>query len=66
MSSATLVDIGWAVLAAALLACAILPFVTRNRFATLFQLNRRLTGSRLTLAAAFLGWLWVGWHFFVR
>lgn len=66
MTSAEVIDAGWGVLGAALVACALLPLVTSGRFATLFDLNRRLTRSRLTLVAVFLGWLWVGWHFFAR
>ena len=61
-----LVDLGWAVLAAGLVVCALLPTLTHGRFATLAGFTRRLTRTRARLVLVFLGWLWVGWHFFVR
>jgi hypothetical protein len=32
----------------------------------LAALLRRWSDGRLRLAAFFLGWMWVGWHFFAR
>lgn len=66
MTSRAIVIVGWAVLAAALVGCGLLPYLARRRVATLFELARRLTRRRLGFAAAFVGWLWIGWHFFVR
>lgn len=64
--TAIVVDVGWAVLGAALVGCALLPLLAGREVATLFQLTRRLTASRPAIVAIFLGWLWIGWHFFAR
>ena len=56
---------GYAVLAAALVACQVAALVTR-RVPTLGQVASgvaRRPGGRWILLAA---WLWVGWHLFVR
>ncbi len=56
---------GYAVLAAALVACQVVALVTR-RIPTIGQVAsavaRRPVGRWLLLA----GWLWIGWHLFVR
>ncbi len=56
---------GYAVLAAALLGCQAWALVSR-RIATIGQaaseLARRRAGRWLMLG----GWLWIGWHLFVR
>lgn len=64
--SRDLVLAGWVVLAVALAGCGLLPWLGGGRFATLFDLTRRLTRSRPALVAVFAGWLWIGWHFFAR
>jgi len=40
--------------------------VTKRRYIGFVALLRRWTDGRLRLAAFFIGWMWLGWHFFAR
>jgi hypothetical protein len=62
----TLVLSTWALGAALLVGCELLSVVTKRRYIGFVALVRRWTTGRLRLIAFFLGWMWVGWHFFAR
>ncbi len=63
--SRTTTLVGYAVVAVALVACQVAAVLT-GRISTLGQalsaVVRRRAGRWLVLA----GWLWIGWHLFVR
>ncbi len=65
MSTRLITYIGWGVLLAAAVTTQAIG-ATSNRVATVGQLIRRLTARATLRAIALVGWLWVGWHFFVR
>ena len=65
MSSATWTYLGWAVVAGALLLVQATAVAT-GRWPTLAGLIRELTRRRSAQRVCLAGWLWVGWHFFVR
>ncbi len=56
--------VGYALLALSLVAWEIIS--VRRRSLTLGRLVRWITGFNATRWALFLGWAWLGWHFFVR
>ncbi len=56
--------VGYALLALSLAAWEIIS--VRRRSVTLGQLVRWLTGYNAARWVLFLGWAWLGWHFFVR
>lgn len=56
----------WALVAVLLLACEALSMSTHRRVAGVGDLLRRLSAGRGRLVAVFVGWMWVGWHFFAR
>jgi hypothetical protein len=55
----------WAVLAAAFAVLALGAAATR-RWATVGDVVRALIRRRAVQLACLAGWLWLGWHFFVR
>lgn len=65
MSSRTLTFVGWGLLAVALVAVQVAA-ARGARIATLRELLRTVTRARTAQVLAFIGWLWVGWHVFVR
>jgi hypothetical protein len=56
----------WGLVALGVVACAVLPVLTKGRFATFLAYARWLTRTRPAFALIFLGWLWLGWHLFAR
>lgn len=57
---------GWAAVAAALLVCPLLARIRSLGLAGLRELIAMLVATRWRRAAVVIGWMWVGWHFFVR
>ena len=57
--------VGW-VLVAAGFAAVELGAVATRRWATVADVVRALTRWRTLRLACLAGWLWLGWHFFVR
>jgi hypothetical protein len=66
MSSRPIILALWALIVLLLVGSHLLSFVDRSRFASVHDLVGHLTNRTWKLVAAFLGWMWVGWHFFVR
>lgn len=65
MTTRVLTFVGWGLIAAAL--CAVqLAGMSGRRVASLGDVLRWLTRSRAGQLLALAGWLWVGWHVFVR
>lgn len=63
----TVVLVGWAVVALLFVSCQVISMVTHRRYAGAQDLMDRLTGgSTPRMVAIFVGWMWVGWHFFAR
>jgi hypothetical protein len=56
---------GWAVVAAGF-ALVELGAVVTGRWAMVADVVRALTRRRTLQLACLAGWLWLGWHFFVR
>jgi hypothetical protein len=56
----------WAAIAVAVVACEVAARVTGGRVRRLAGFMASLTRRDPALAAAFVGWMWVGWHFFAR
>ena len=60
----------WAVVAAGLVSCEVparLGLTVRGRRAATFgDALEALTGRTWSLVAAFVGWMWLGWHLFAR
>lgn len=68
MSSRAATFLVWGLLGVATVALVVLAAtgrggVLRRPFA---PVRAYLSGHRLVRVAAFLGWMWVGWHFFAR
>jgi hypothetical protein len=57
--------VGWVLVAAGFAAIQLSAVATR-RWATVADLVRALTRRRTPQLACLAGWLWLGWHFFVR
>jgi Family of unknown function (DUF6186) len=57
--------VGWAVLAVGFAVLQVGAMATR-RWATVADVVRLLTRRRAVQVACLAGWLWLGWHFFVR
>ena len=57
---------GWAFLALLLVGCEVLSLSSRRRFTGLQGLLDRLTRGNVAYVALFVGWMWLGWHFFAR
>ncbi|MHB1584628.1 MAG: hypothetical protein ACYCU7_10705 [Acidimicrobiales bacterium] len=56
----------WAAIAVGVVACEVAARATGGRVRRLVGLMATLTRRDRVLAAAFVGWMWVGWHFFAR
>ena len=65
MTSEVVGYVGWAMLACAVIGTQVLA-VRSRKVATVGELLKQLTARPVVRAVALLGWLWVGWHFFVR
>jgi hypothetical protein len=62
----SLVLAAWALGALLLVGSEVLSVVSKRRYIGGAALLRRWTSGRLRLIAFFVGWMWVGWHFFAR
>ena len=62
----SLILAAWALGVLLLVSCEVLSVVTKRRYIGFAALLRRWTDGRLRLAAFFIGWMWLGWHFFAR
>lgn len=56
----------WAAIGLLLVGCEVLSVVTRRRYAGALELLARLTAGPVRFVVVFLGWMWLGWHFFAR
>lgn len=56
----------WGALGAAAVACEAAAVTSRGRVAPLGEALGRLAAARWRMVACFVGWMWVGWHFFAR
>jgi len=66
VSSRTVTLLGWALLAATVVAVEARALVRRQQYATLGDAVSLVLRHRLGRGIVLLGWLWVGWHVFVR
>jgi hypothetical protein len=66
MSTRTVTLIGWAVVAAVLVAAHIASAVKGDRLPSGYALLRMAMRVRVVRVVVLAGWLWLGWHFFVR
>ena len=57
---------GWIVLAGAVVALELRARLRRGRFATLGETVSVVLRVPLVRVLALAGWLWLGWHLFVR
>lgn len=46
--------------------CEVLALVSRGRYSGLQGVMDHLGKTSPRLVAVFVGWMWVGWHFFAR
>lgn len=56
----------WATVALALVASEVAAVVRHDPQAGLGELLRCLVGNWRRMIAIYLGWMWLGWHFFAR
>jgi hypothetical protein len=57
----------WALVAALFIGCELLSVLTRREYLGTQGLLDRVAGrSNWRLGILFVGWMWVGWHFFAR
>ncbi|MGQ0803556.1 MAG: DUF6186 family protein [Actinomycetota bacterium] len=66
MSARSLTLLGWAVLAVGFVALEVRALVRRDRFATVGDALDVLLRTPAARVLLLLGWLWLGWHVFVR
>jgi hypothetical protein len=59
-------QVGWGVIAAALGAVVVVAWLSRGRFPGGVALLRAGMRNRLARVLVLAGWVWLGWHFFVR
>jgi hypothetical protein len=57
---------GWVLVGLLLVTCEVLSIATHRGYAGIAWVLERATSSRLGLILFFLGWMWLGWHFFAR
>ena len=57
---------GWALVALLVVACELVSLLTHRRYAGFSSLLERASSGRIGLVLCFVGWMWVGWHFFAR
>ncbi len=64
----TLILAIWVVLAVAFVACELLAILTHHRYAGIRGLLAEIArnGGTVRFVALYIGWMWVGWHFFAR
>lgn len=62
----SLILAAWALGVLLLVSCEALSVVTKRRYVGFAALVGRWTDGRLRLAAFFIVWMWLGWHFFAR
>ena len=63
--SRTATLLGYGVIAAALVACQLVS-LTSHRIPTIGRALAHVAGRRVARWLLLAGWLWVGWHLFVR
>lgn len=56
----------WAAIALGFVACELAAVLGRGRIGGLLGFMGRLTRRDPALVAVFVGWMWMGWHFFAR
>ncbi|HXW38910.1 MAG TPA: hypothetical protein VEJ44_04385 [Acidimicrobiales bacterium] len=56
----------WAVVAVVLMACELAALLRRDGTAGVRELLAVLTDGRVRFVLFFVGWMWLGWHFFAR
>jgi hypothetical protein len=56
----------WALAAALLAGCEVLARVSRGRTAGFDDVLGWLSATTWRLWAVYIGWMWLGWHFFAR
>jgi hypothetical protein len=66
VSSRTVTLLGWALLAATVVVVETRALARRHQFATLGDAVGLVLRHRLGRGIVLLGWLWLGWHVFVR
>jgi len=66
MSARSATLLGWAALVIAFVVLEVRARVRRERFATVGDALDRLLRNGVARAILLLGWLWLGWHLFVR
>jgi hypothetical protein len=60
------VPVGWIVLGLATLVAEVVGLLSGGRFPTLGDVLSFLMRSRVGRWFVLLGWVWLGWHLFVR
>lgn len=56
----------WAVVGAVAVVCEVVSLGSPRRVAGFADVLDRFSARRWRLVVAFLGWAWLGWHFFAR
>jgi hypothetical protein len=56
----------WALVAAVFIGCQVLSVLSRRRFQGAQGLLDGVTSRTWSFALLFVGWMWLGWHFFAR
>lgn len=56
----------WSFGAILLVTCEVVSVLSRRRYAGLSDVLQRMTTGRLRFVVMFVGWMWIGWHFFAR
>lgn len=64
--SRDLILAGWSLLALLFLGSEMASALSGGRIVGLLGLMARLTRRNVVFVVFFLGWMWVGWHFFAR
>jgi len=66
MSARSVTLLGWALLAAAVVVLEARAVVRHDRFASLGDAVDAVLRTWVGRGVVLLGWLWLGWHVFVR
>jgi len=56
----------WAAIGASLVGCELFAVLTRGRTAGAGRVLKTMTNGRIQTLLLFVGWMWLGWHFFAR
>ena len=56
----------WTAIAAMAVACEVAAVATGGRIRRLVGVMATLTRRDWALVVVFVGWMWMGWHFFAR